>query len=219
MRNNSWVFIVSIVLIISLFTVHSVLAGPSADNSLELTRHNTGQNVGISVFSGYRSKSDDYRGRLRATSTTTEIKIDVPISKKIIDSWLYIYTYGYDEDTYSTTKINGISVSGNKHIENLPDNNRQTLRINNVSQYIKINNTIKFTVNRFGSFSEVSVDGASLVVVYEDTPLREFWIYDGSEYLSAADAADGARPVHRPARWRRQGRTDLPPGLRQRPRH
>ncbi len=184
-----WIFILIIALFIGLFSVYPVYAGPNADTSLDPNVHKVGENIGIAFFIGYPST---HRATLRSGSGTITIQIDTPINKKIVNSWLYVYTHQYDSDTFSTVKINGVQVVGNEHITPVgEDNNRQLLRVNNVTQYIKNTTEVKFTVNRFGSYSEVSVDGASLIVAYEDTSLREYWIYDGTEYLSASKAADG----------------------------
>ncbi|MFQ5887191.1 MAG: DUF3344 domain-containing protein, partial [Candidatus Hydrothermarchaeales archaeon] len=190
MRKWRWIFVLIIVLIIGSFSVHPVFAGPAADNSLDLNVHDI-SNIGISFFTGYPPESrygTSYRSTLRSGSATTTIKIDkidTPTDKRIVNSWLYIYTSSYGAGTFSSITVNGNPVVVNEHI--IPvgeDKNRQLLRVDNVSQHIKYTTEVKFTVTAFGDVSAVYVDGASLIVAYEDSTFREYWIYDGSEYLS-----------------------------------
>ncbi len=188
-----WIFILIIALIIGSFSVYPVYAGPTADNSFDLNVHNKGANVGISIFTGYPSAQYN-RATLRSGSASTTITINSPINKTIVDSWLYIYIGRYDSEAFSTIKVNSQTVVGNQHtIPVGEDQNRQLLRVDNVSQHIRNTTEIKFTVTGFGGSSEVYVDGASLVVTYEDTSLREYWIYEGTEFLSAGEASEGTQ--------------------------
>ncbi|MFQ5976242.1 MAG: hypothetical protein ACE5J5_08010, partial [Candidatus Hydrothermarchaeales archaeon] len=116
MRKFQWIFVLIIVLFICSFSVNSVFAGPAADNSLDLNVHNKGENVGISFFTGYRPQTESYRATLRLGGANTEITIDASINKSIVNSWLYIYTGGYDSETFSTIRVNGNIVSGNEHL-------------------------------------------------------------------------------------------------------
>lgn len=188
-----WIFILIIAFIIGSFSVYPVYAGPTADNSFDLNVHNKGANVGISIFTGYPSAQYN-RATLRSGSASTTITINSPINKTIVDSWLYIYIGRYDSEAFSTIKVNSQTVVGNQHtIPVGEDQNRQLLRVDNVSQHIRNTTEIKFTVTGFGGSSEVYVDGASLVVTYEDTSLREYWIYEGTEFLSAGEASEGTQ--------------------------
>ncbi|MEE8358826.1 MAG: DUF3344 domain-containing protein [Candidatus Hydrothermarchaeales archaeon] len=188
-----WIFILIIALLIGLFSVYPVYAGPTVDNLLGLNVHNKGANVGIAIFTGYPS-AEYNRATLRSVSPNTAITINTPIDKPIVDSWLYIYTSGYNTEAYSKIIVNDQTVVDNKHIfPTGEDRNRQLLRVDNVSQYIGNITEVSFRISAFGGSSEIHVDGASLVVVYEDTALREYWIYDGTEFLSAGEASEGTQ--------------------------
>lgn len=161
-------------------------AGFTADHPLALNEHNRGGNVGIATYSGFPSNVDE-RGMLQKSGVTLiNFNFNVSINKKIVKSWLYIYTVYYDEGKLWTVELNDEPLVSNENSNPVGDDKRQIFRFDNVSRFINKNgpNGVRIRINDFGGTgNEVDIDGATLVVVYEDSPLREYWIYEGTEYL------------------------------------
>ncbi len=123
-----------------------------------------------------------------------EATLRIPVKKpdKIVESYLYIFTSGYDCLTCEKwdVKINDLSyLTVDSHTDSTGpdprgDGNRQTLRFK-VSPSLIFNgdNVIRIRGTQFDRKDEYFIKGAVLVTFYESKGDHIYWIYDGVEYL------------------------------------